>query len=205
MKALAHADIGCDLMGRGLWDILATRSDAATLVADVRATFPLGLLSAFPQQHLPARFLQRIIPCDTWDSYWKFAVVRNPWDLVVSTYHYQKSMYDRAVSPLLDHDFASVIHHCRSFDDFARLYPAIRSDMTSLLEVDGTYAIDFTARIETLQDDIATISDRLGVPLLLPRHNESDHSHYREYYSRETKQIVANHFARDIDRFGYRF
>jgi len=38
--------------------------------------------------HVPASKLKEHIGC--WEEYFKFAFVRNPWDLVVSSYFYQQ-------------------------------------------------------------------------------------------------------------------
>jgi hypothetical protein len=35
--------------------------------------------------------------------------------------------------------------------------------------------------------------------------NESQHAAYKEYYTPATARIVAKHYARDIEKFGYRF
>jgi len=71
--------------------------------------------------------------------------------------------------------------------------------------LDGAVIVDFIGRYETLATDLAYVGDRLGLPLALPHLNRSAHAHYRDYYTDETRAIVAARFARDIERFGYTF
>jgi hypothetical protein len=39
----------------------------------------------------------------------------------------------------------------------------------------------------------------------MEHYNGSKHRDYRSYYDEETKQMVANHWKEDIERFGYTF
>ncbi|EIJ36877.1 hypothetical protein Thini_4397 [Thiothrix nivea DSM 5205] len=47
--------------------------------------------------------------------------------------------------------------------------------------------------------------DRLGISARLPKRNYSHHKDYRDYYDAHTQKLVADHFAEDIDLFGYTF
>src|SRR6266542_4496127 len=38
-------------------------------------------------RHMPAFEVQKRVPCEVWNSYFKFCVERNPWDKVLSHYH----------------------------------------------------------------------------------------------------------------------
>ena len=38
-------------------------------------------------RHMPALEIQKRVPRDVWNSYFKFCVERNPWDKVLSHYH----------------------------------------------------------------------------------------------------------------------
>lgn len=141
------------------------------------------------------------------DSFYKFCFVRNPWDRLVSAYHYLHAGHPN--SPI-----ASEVAGCSSFTEFVlELLPSpkvaseqhIRPQSAFVVSRDGSLAVDFVGRFERLAEDFETIAGRLGIDARLERRNESSHHDYRRYYTDETRDAVARFYERDIALFGYRF
>jgi hypothetical protein len=70
----------------------------------------------------------------------------------------------------------------------------------------GDIIVDFVGRYENLEHDVNTVIQVLGLKSrALPHVNKSQHRHYSEYYTEETKGLVAERYSRDIDFFRYQF
>ena len=72
-------------------------------------------------------------------------------------------------------------------------------------DAEGRVIVDFVGRFERLAEDFAHVCRTIGVEAELPHVNPSRHADYRTYYSDHSRALVAEHFAEDIERFGYRF
>ena len=130
------------------------------------------------------------------NDYFKFAFVRNPWDRVVSWYNFSMKIKnpdkDRNIT---GKDFLSFIL------EFQNIWGNEQQNQYNFTE-----CCDFIGRFENLQDDFNTICDKIGIlQQKLPHKNKTKHKCYTEYYDEETKQIIAEVFAKDIEYFNYEF
>ena len=132
-----------------------------------------------------------------------FCLVRNPWDRMVSYYHWLRvqSFDHPAVKLAKALEFDAFLAH-----DFTRAtlqawpYGRYMQDATGR-QVDALYL-----RLEHLAQDMAPLVHHLGFQPELPHINRSDRSaDYRGYYTDQTRTIVAQICAEDIARFGYTF
>ncbi len=149
--------------------------------------------------HIKAKELRRILPADLYDTFYKFAFVRNPWDWQVSLYHYMlKNKSHR------QHRFISAK---KSFDE----YIVWRVNEDKVLQKDfvtdseGTMIVDFVGRYENLSKDFLQVCNVLNINASLPHINKSSHINYQSYYNVETRRLVEENFSEDIELFGYTF
>jgi hypothetical protein len=71
---------------------------------------------------------------------------------------------------------------------------------------EGEILVDFVGRYESLDKDFQEVCRIAGLPKLdLIHQGATRHRHYTDCYSEDAKNVVYDHFALDIDRFGYTF
>lgn len=204
-RALARSSAALDYTGVGLWPRLRGNPRMSQIVRDLKRIYPINTISGSAEQHLPAVVLRDVLAPGIWEGYFKFAFVRNPWDLVVSTYHYLKLACEADAVRAVDPDYANMMSWM-TFHDFVCAYPMINLDMSaSITDRDGNVIVDFVGRVESIEADFRIICDRLGIDTVLEHVNRTEHLNYRQYYTPATQEIVRRHFERDIDRFHYVF
>jgi len=142
-----------------------------------------------------------LTPAEIADAF-TFTLVRNPWDRMVSYYHWLRGQsFDHpAVRLAASHDFGAFLEAPETQIAWAA-QPA-RHYMTT---VDGVERCSLYIRLEHLAEDAAPLWSHLGFQLDVPRVNMSARGAYRRYYSDHQAAIVARIAAEDIARFSYRF
>ena len=163
--------------------------------------------SKFPR-HARIVAAREMLPAEFFAALYKFAVVRNPWDLQVSSYHH------------IRRERPHLMAHIQDFQQFMewKLDPerpyqfhvdtSIQSQLDYLVDLQGELLVDFVGHYESLQQDFATICNQIGVRgVELPHKRQAPDRQrdYRGYYSDGLAERVGEYFKRDIDALGYRF
>ena len=159
------------------------------------------------------------------DHAFHFTFVRNPWARLASCYA------DKVLA-LLPHRFKefeqyypSIRFERMTFTDFVRFVCRVPDDLCEphfapqCRCLDGI-TLDFVGRVERFADDLGEVirltgldkrllkwaHTRTGSSVLPPQDRpRSGSAHYTDLYTTQTRNLVARKYARDIDRFGYRF
>jgi hypothetical protein len=142
------------------------------------------------------------LPPDELAAMFVFTLVRNPWDRMVSYYHWLRDQrFDHpAVALAKATDFAGFVLHPQTV---ASLKAApYRSYVT---DASGGERATFV-RLEALEQDLKPVSQHLGFDLILPHANASERPKaYRTAYTDQTVKAVSEMCAEDIARFTYAF
>ena len=185
-------------------------------------------------RHATLKRVRKQLGEDLWDDYFKFAITRNPWDLVVSQYFWAtrsdggkgyKGALGRSLKRFLSHP-ERVRKNVRTLGmSVAQAF--LKTDVVTFqffvahmlryyepndafyFGRSGTVGLDFLIRFENLQDDFTSVCERIGLPESplpsLKTKSRPGRRHYSTYYDDRTKEFVAKMYHRHIEHFGYRF
>jgi hypothetical protein len=132
-----------------------------------------------------------------------FTLVRNPWDRMVSYYHWLRVQgFDHpAVALAKALDFSGFLNHPQTLASL-RAWPYGRY----MKDVGGVERCQAFIRLEHFDADAAPLWAHLGFRLTLERVNASVRdANYRRYYNDSDANLLAEYCAQDIKRFGYSF
>jgi len=136
------------------------------------------------------------------DSYYKFAFVRNPYDHTVSLYHYiLQTKCHFFYEKVRDMDFAEFVEF------YVSTKPRRQVDFV-YDPVDGACLIDYVGKLENLNSDLNFLIKQLGLnPQRSLKHdNPSVHrekSDWRSYYDSASRIALYEYFCDDFKRFNY--
>lgn len=161
--------------------------------------------------HRPLETFRTMVPQHLFDQSFKFTFVRNPWDRLVSAFFFlQKSDLKR------NRRFARrQLSAYKDFDSFVRNWLTRESiwSFTHFLPqhhficIDKRLGVDFVGFYENIAEDFAIVARKMNRPTALLEENRlgGRAKDYRQYYSEETKNLVAQVYAEDIALLGYSF
>ena len=152
------------------------------------------------------------------NQFFKFSIIRNPWDRAVSFYNhckYKEHFYLARQGrenelPVDVEDARQMTFKAYAFKYYTDNFNSDRNTKPYML-IQNNFCLDYVIKLENFKADISNINDKLGIDLSagLPHLNNADkfldRKHYSEYYDEETKDFIRDLFEWDIKTFDYKF
>ena len=140
---------------------------------------------------MSANEIKKLINKDIFNSYFKFCVVRNPYDKMVSLYNMLKNRNKLEIS----------------FEEFCKKYHCINYKRYF---INNKSCIDFYIKFENLKEDLEKVCNNLNIKFdysLLPKFKTQfrKDNDYKKYYTEETKKIVYEKHIKEFKMFNYKF
>ena len=140
-------------------------------------------------------------------NYMSFAVARNPYDRMVSMYHFASknklnNIYGIPKEPSFK-EFCEILSD--KYDNKDKNFIAIHPQSDWL---EGAFKPNFILKFERLNKDFAKMLNECGVKHInpsLPKDNSSKRGHYRDYFDHQSRKITEKIFEKDFDKFKYKY
>ncbi|QDO93960.1 sulfotransferase family protein [Formosa sediminum] len=176
-------------------------------IAKTGGTSVVSITGKAYRKHLTAKQVIKHIGQKKWDNAYTFAIVRNPWDKVVSQYKFRTKTNK---SRMADHPIAFKDWVQKVFVEQDKFYYHVRPLLFApqvewLKNNQNKIDLNKIIRFENLNEEYREVANIIGIHPDLPHLNSTKPSDYRSYYDEETKKIVAEWFAEDIELFNYKF
>jgi hypothetical protein len=150
--------------------------------------------------HDTAAHVRRLLGAADFDDYRRIAFVRNPYSWLVSFYEVLKA------SP--KHRHYEAVAAMQGFGEYVdwEIARSKRLLHPYVVDRDDELLVDQIGYYERLSEDTTRIFGRIGItPKPLPHLGQYTPRDYRDYYDAAIKRKVADHWARDLELFGYDF
>jgi hypothetical protein len=161
-------------------------------------------------QHATSRQLleTELISEEVWNNYFKFTIVRNPWDRAYSSYLW--IMKDRKIEDsfrnfiLAEGLFKNILTNEYDMNNRS----CHRWDQTDFFNINGNHILDFVGHFESLQNDINLINNKLGINKSFKQHSNKSNNrvkHYSFFYDNENRKLIETLYDKDIKLLNYSF
>jgi len=130
------------------------------------------------------------------NSFYKFAVIRNPWDRMVSRYFYSKKISKK----FNNYTFEEFVDYDIKFNS------RVLNQFEFCTKDKNNFCLDSVIRFENINDDFAEVTNKIFKNKRKIQHlNMTNHSKYKDYYNDKLKDKIYSNFKKDINFFKYDF
>ncbi|MCW1330317.1 sulfotransferase family protein [Campylobacter jejuni] len=146
------------------------------------------------------------------ESYFSFAFVRNPFDRMVSAFHYLKKGGGN------DYDKNWADENLKNFDTFEQFVLALQNKNVKdkilswqhftpqykfICDENKNILVNFIGKLENINNDFKIVKNELNFDRNLIHSNSSKHEIFSNYYNEKTYNIIAELYKEDFALFDY--
>lgn len=154
------------------------------------------------REHAKAHQVRKMVGETVWNEYFKFTIVRNPYDRMISRYYYSKSREGSVIRP----------YQVESLNQMIRYNANFVNENWPVYTVGDRIAVDFVARYETMDVDLKEVARRTGLPQNL--HEEykgivtksefrKDRADKLSVLDQDSVEIIYRLCIKEFEHFGY--
>ena len=147
--------------------------------------------------HSSVSEIEKIIDNDIFNNYFKFVIIRNPFDRFVSRYLYFNK---------IDKNFK--YKNFEKFIDWDIQHKKVLHQKSFITKKDGEIGVDKIIKFEDLSNDFGDTIKILGIKFTdsnLKKLNFTNNLGYRKYYDNNTRYKVEKFCLEDLEYFNYKF
>lgn len=150
----------------------------------------------FPEKHCDFQYYKDHYP-EMFGPYFKFTLVRNPYDRLVSAWKWQTEVA-KVIAPVTLAEFIRTRPESHSY--------AAKFRLDGLTVEDSVRKFDYIGRFENLSQSLTELFSILHIPAAeIPHTNSTRKADYRDFYDEESKLLLWSRYGTDLELFGYSF
>lgn len=167
------------------------------------------------KKHSTASEILQVMGKERWEKYYRFSVVRNPYDRCVSAFYWCQK--NRGLG-LKNNEFKSLIKETSKYPDFKTFvksnhflklshYNFLAPSSKYLFDENSNSLVNGIVKLENLNADLNKIDLFVNNQLSLSKRENSSarERDYRKYYDQEAKHIITETYQSDLTLFDYQF
>ena len=158
--------------------------------------------------HMPAWLVkERLEPYskklnfDIFENFYKFSVIRNPYDLIVSDYYWRKNSNTRK-----EKSFNDILHELSNnkYQTYGLL------NLNKLMDIKRKNIIcDYIIKYEELNEGLSIVFNKLNIPfngkLEIYKKKLNRDKNYQKFYNDKSRKLIEKIFKKEIEIFNYKF